>query len=147
MSLGRLTELFASRPDAMPMLNDRSGKAALRIHARSLMSDEGLPIARYELIRPLKREHVHRDRLAESSWRPATRESFVTAWTAEAEEASRSLRRETVHLATGLLLPIWDKLPDDNVQVVRIAADDGRSLLGREIAAVHVNALGSRLAW
>ncbi len=70
---------------------------------------------------------------------------FEAAWKAEAEEAAATLRRETVHLATGLLLPVWDKLPDDHVQVVRIAANDGRSLLGREVAAVHLPDLGAKL--
>lgn len=38
-----------------------------------------------------------------------------------------------MHLATGLLLPVWDKLPSDFVRVSRISARDGRSLLGREV--------------
>jgi predicted RNA methylase len=145
MSLQRLDAVRASRLDAVPMLNARSGKAALRIDARSLMSEEGLPIARYELIRPLKREYLQRDRLDETSWECASSELFELAWTQEAEEAAASLRRETLHLATGLLLPVWDKLPEDNIQVIRIAAEDGRSLLGREVPAVHLIELGARL--
>lgn len=145
MTLERLLELRASRPDAVPMLNARSGKAALRINARSLMSDEGLPIARYELIRPVKREHLPCDRLNETSWEPASAEAFAEAWRVEVHEAETTLRRETMHLATGLLLPVWDKLPDDHVQVIRIAADDGRSLLGREIPAASLAELGTKL--
>ena len=38
-----------------------------------------------------------------------------------------------MHLATGLLLPVWDKLPSDYVRVSRISARDGTSLLGREV--------------
>ena len=145
MSLERLLELHASRPDSVPMLNARSGKAALRIDARSLMSEEGLPIARYELIRPVKREHLPCERLHETSWEPASDRVFAEAWQAEVREAEASLRRETVHLATGLLLPVWDKLPDDHVQVIRIAADDGRSLLGREIPTASLAELGAKL--
>ena len=147
MTLERLNELFAARPDAVAMLNGRSGKAALRINARSLMSEEGLPIPRYELIRPLKREHVQQCALEETSWRTATAECFARAWNEEAQEARSALRRETVHLATGLLLPVWDKLPDDQMQVIRIAADDGRSLLGREVSAVHLHEFGAKLGF
>jgi hypothetical protein len=50
-----------------------------------------------------------------------------------------------LHLATGLLLPIWDKLPDDHVQVIRIAASDGSSLLGREIPTPYLSELGTKL--
>jgi hypothetical protein len=145
LSFERVAELDACRSDAVPMINAKSGKAALRIDARSLMSEEGLPIARSELVRPLKREHLARDRLSETSWEPVSRAAFAAAWMAEVREAETVLRRETVHLATGLLLPIWDKLPDDHVQVIRIAACDGRSLLGREIPAASLAELGAKL--
>jgi predicted RNA methylase len=145
MRFERLLELSGSRPDAVPMLNRRSGKAALRINARSLISEEGLPVARYELIRPVKREYLQRERLEETSWERVSSEAFAAAWEAEVREAEATLRRETVHLATGLLLPVWDKLPDDHVQVIRIAADDGRSLLGREIPAACLAGLGQKL--
>jgi hypothetical protein len=46
-----------------------------------------------------------------------------------------------LHLATGLLLPVWDELPSDWVHVSRIAASGGRWLLGREVSAAHVPAL------
>ncbi len=59
--------------------------------------------------------------------------------------AEATLRREALHLATGLLLPVWDKLPDEQVQVIRIAADDGRSLLGREIPAASLAGLAAKL--
>lgn len=145
LSLERLLEIGAARPDALPMVNGRSGKAALRIKARSLTSEEGLPIARYELIRPVKREHLPCERLDETSWEAASAEAFAEAWRAEVLEAEATPRRETLHLATGLLLPVWDKLPDDQVQVIRIAADDGRSLLGREIPSVSLAQLGEKL--
>ncbi|MGQ0589561.1 MAG: hypothetical protein ACT4N8_08525 [Sphingosinicella sp.] len=83
--------------------------------------------------------------IADTNWAPVSLDRFEPAWAAEVEDASATLRRETVHLATGLLLPVWDKLPDDHVQVVRIAADDGRSLLGREVATVHLPDLGAKL--
>jgi hypothetical protein len=49
-----------------------------------------------------------------------------------------------MHLATGLLLPIWDALPDDHVQVVRVVDEKGRSLLGRPVPAAAVSELGRR---
>jgi predicted RNA methylase len=145
MPLERLRAIRDARPDAVPMLNARSGKAALRLDARSLTSDEGLAVARYELLRPLKRDYLRRDTIEETSWSPTSDERFEQAWVNEVDELLASPRRETVHLATGLLLPVWDKLPDNHVQVVRIAAADGRSLLGREIPAVQLVQLGAKL--
>lgn len=145
MPLERLRAIQFARPDAVPMLNTRSGKVALRLDARSLTSDEGLAVARYEMLRPLKRDYLRRDMIDETSWSPSSDEGFEQAWTKEVDELLASPRRETVHLATGLLLPVWDKLPDNHVQVVRIAAADGRSLLGREIPAVQLAQLGVKL--
>lgn len=145
MSLERLTTIWTARSEAQPLINRKSGKIALRVDARSLMTDEGLPLSRYELIRPTRREHVARDSFGETSWEPITDAEFARLWTAEVDEALATLRRETLHLATGLLLPIWDKLPDDHVQVLRVADPNGRSLLGREIPAASLAALGKRL--
>jgi hypothetical protein len=145
MHLERVLEIMGSRRDAVPMLNGRSGKGALRIRARSLTSEEGLPVPRYELIRPLKREHLACDLLKESNWVQASEPAFREAWAEEVRDAEALLRRETLHLATGLLLPVWDKLPDDHVQVIRIASADGCSLLGREIPMGALPELGKRL--
>jgi hypothetical protein len=145
LSLGRALDLHASRSGAVTMLNMRSGKAALRIRARSLLSDDGLPIPRYELIRPTKREHVPCDRLTETHWFETSEERFAQAWQAEVREAESTIRRESLHLATGLLLPVWDKLPDDSVQVMRIAAEDGRTLLGREVPTGSLGELARKL--
>ena len=147
LGLERIIELRAGRSRAVPMINGRSGKAALCVPSRSLLSDEGLLVARYELIRPTKHEHLPCDRLSETHWEPASDAAFAGAWAAEVSEAEASLRRETIHLATGLLLPVWDKLPDEHVQVIRIAAKDGRSLLGREIPSAYLGELGEKLGF
>jgi hypothetical protein len=97
------------------------------------MDDEGTRIARFELIRPLKRNHLTAEQLDESSWETVDDAEFRRCWDTEVEEAAATPKRERLHLATGLLLPIWDKLPSDFVRVNRIAASDGRSLLGREV--------------
>jgi hypothetical protein len=145
MSLDRLLDLTAGRRDAVPMVNARSGRAALRLEGRSLLSDDGLPIARYGLIRPLAREHLAHARLDETQWQRAGEAAFEKAWRAEVEEAAASVRREAIHLAAGLLLPVWDKLPDDHVQIIRISAGSGQSLLGREIPATALADLGTKL--
>ncbi|HEX5258973.1 MAG TPA: strawberry notch family protein [Sphingomicrobium sp.] len=147
LKLDKLLELRAARAGAVPMVNRRSGKAALRVPSRSLLSDDGLPIARHELLRPTKREYVASDRLSETYWEFADEDSFSQAWTAEVREVETTLRHETIHLATGLLLPVWDKLPDDHLQVVRIAADDGRTLLGRQIPTAYLGELGEKLGF
>ncbi len=142
--LGQLEGTSGSRRRLMR--NSRSGRAALVVPARSLLADDGSRISRHELVRPLKRVYLSADQLAESSWEPVDEATFRAAWQAEVDEALSSLKRERLNLATGLLLPVWDKLPTDNVRVSRISASNGRSLLGREIPLHAVgkicNALG-----
>lgn len=59
------------------------------------------------------------------------------AW-AEQYEAAPKTREETLHMVTGALLPIWDRLPQSSPRIVRLKTDDGRSLLGREIPEVEL---------
>jgi protein strawberry notch len=147
LGLDKVLALKSSRADSVAMVNVRSGRAALRLRARTLLSEEGLPLARFELVRPSRREYVPSERLSETHWEVAGDSEFAAAWDREVREGEATLRREAVHLATGLLLPVWDKLPDDHLQVIRIAADDGQTLLGREIPAGYLGELGKKLGF
>lgn len=135
---------LAEREGACLFVNDRSGRAAVRLQARSLLTEEGLPLRRYELVRPLRREHIGHGHFEETHWRLTDSTAFAAAWNAEVEEATASTHTETMHLATGLLLPIWDALPDDHVQVLRVVDEKGRSFLGRPVPAAAVSELGRR---
>ena len=136
LTLKRLEELHGlSGQRQRPVRNSRSGRIALLVPARSILADDGTRVARFELLRPLKRSYITEDQLAESSWEDVSFDDFRDAWVTEVEEARSSHKRERLYLATGLLLPVWDKLPSDFVRVSRISAADGRSLLGREVPA------------
>ncbi len=128
-----------------PLRNSRSGSVGLLVPARRLLTDDGERIERFEMIRPLKREYLTADQLDESNWEAMDAHAFGEAWQAEFTGAQGHLKRERLHLATGLLLPIWDKLPGELVRVSRIAAKDGRSLLGREVPAIHIPDLAKSL--
>ena len=134
LRLERLEELYGFSGSRQQLLrNARSGRIGLLVPARSLLTDEGMRVARFELVRPLKHGHITADQLAESSWETVDSTEFRRLWQAEVDDAASNHKRERLHLATGLLLPVWDKLPSDYVRVSRISARDGRSLLGREV--------------
>lgn len=136
LTLKRLEELHGIAGQRQrPVRNARSGRVALLVPARSILADDGTRVTRFELLRPLKRTHITEDQLVESGWEDISIDAFRDAWVSEVEEARSSHKRERLFLATGLLLPVWDKLPSDFVRVSRISAADGRSLLGREVPA------------
>lgn len=68
-------------------------------------------------------------------------ESFRRLWEQEVAEAEEQLTVETINVATGLLLPVWNKLPEDDVRVWRIDAGEGHSILGRIIRPAGIEKL------
>ncbi|WP_431470116.1 strawberry notch-like NTP hydrolase domain-containing protein [Sphingosinithalassobacter sp. LHW66-3] len=139
LRFGRLARLHdIDSPGAIPLHNARSGRVALSVPARRLIADDGSVIERRRLLRPLKSDNWTREALAESAWEAIDSASFERLWRAEEIEAAKEPVRERVHLATGLLLPVWKRLPDDHVRVTRIVSADGTSIIGREVAAADI---------
>lgn len=128
-------------PHAIPMRNARSGKVALSVPARRLIADDGAVIERRRLLRPLKSANWTLEALGECHWDEVGVTAFTSAWRAEEEEAAASPVTERVHLATGLLLPVWKRLPGDHVRVTRLVAEDGQSIIGREVLDVDLAAI------
>lgn len=145
VSLERVLRIAASDSTAAFLLNEKSGKVALRTKSRSAMADDGTPIPRVEMQRPTRRQYLKSADLYETAWTECSRETFERRWTAEAEEAANRLDVETIRLATGLLLPIWSALPKDHMAVNRIADADGRSWLGRIVHPEHLPTLFTTL--
>jgi hypothetical protein len=130
-SLERILGLaeFLAKPRFL--LNTKSGKVAFAERARSLMEDSGLLIERVTLTRPTRHEYKIAADLAESAWEETDIETFSRLWAAEAADAAARTETETIQLATGLLLPIWNSLPRDYIAVRRVVDAEGSSWLGR----------------
>src|SRR3546814_8380419 len=112
------------------MVNRRSGKAAYCCRTHSVTDDDGRPARRYELVRPTRIERHREDLFLETLWEEASAEEFASLWSTEVDELRDQTRVETIYLVTGLLLPVWGKLPGDHVQVWQLTTEDGQSLLG-----------------
>lgn len=120
---------------AMAMINEKSGKVALRIRQRDSLLDDGTVIGRYKLIRPSRVDHIEETALQESNWIKVDDARFAELWSLEAEISRTTLETDTIFIATGLLLPVWSKIPAKMLSVVRVASADGRSILGRVVDA------------
>ena len=129
-------------PDGKPRLavNARSKRAAIILPAPSRMLDDGGVTERVRLIRPATGETMARAELDASNWRRADEAAWRRVWDTEIAGLP-SHRDSRFWLATGLLLPVWDRLPEENMRVRRLTSDDGIALIGRVLDAEQVRAV------
>ena len=112
------------------LVNSRSGRAAAIVSAPSRMLEDGGIVQRLCLLRPDAREVLSKDEFARSRWRTATETEWRQRWDAEVADLPKH-RESRFWLATGLLLPVWDRLPAENLRVRRLNTDAGEALIGR----------------
>jgi hypothetical protein len=124
---------------AVLLLNVRSGYAAVQVPAPSLMRDDREIEQRVRLIRPFERQTLSLKMMAESYWVEADRERFTAAWLAELATVTE-FKSSTIHLVTGLLLPIWKRLPYESTRVYRLQTDTGERVIGRKVSLAWVTA-------
>jgi protein strawberry notch len=124
------------------LVNEQSHRAAVQVPAASLMHDDGHVVARTRLIRPMSRDTITVDEFARSHWRAASRERFAALWDGECARVPEFADSE-FHIITGLLLPIWDRLPSQNMRVYRFETDDGERVIGRLVTPEALGRLGA----
>jgi predicted RNA methylase len=130
-------------PAARLLINARSGRAAVQVPAPSVMLDDGDIERRVRLIRPMEAQGLPLNAMAETHWQEANHSSFGRAWTEELAEIPEFTDR-TIHIVTGLLLPIWKRLPQDAPRVYRLQTDEGERIVGRLVPpAWAANAVAS----
>ena len=112
------------------MVNARSNRAAVQVPAPSRMLDDGSIQPRVRLLRPASRDTAADAALAASHWRKADETEWRTLWDAEVKSLPTH-RESRLWLVTGLLLPVWDRLPKEDLRVRRLRTDDGDALIGR----------------
>jgi len=132
--------LVRAEPQSVLLVNSRSSRAAIQLPTASLMLDDGTVEHRVRLVRPTDELRFGQGALAETHWQPADQKLFCELWEAEVE-AVPELTTSTFHIVTGLLLPIWRRLPDDDCRVYRIQTDAGERIIGRHIAPTLVTTM------
>ena len=132
-------------PRAALLVNERSGRAAVRIPTTSMIDDDGSVERRVRLIRPMEATNVPVAMMGDTHWMEADRAAFTKAW--EAEVASvPEFTDSTIHMVAGLLLPIWKRLPNESTRVYRLQTDTGERVIGRKVSpawAANATATGT----
>ena len=130
--------------DGRLMVNERSKRAALVLPHASRMLEDGAVESRVRLVRPAVRETMARTALDASHWREADEASWRALW--ESEIAALPSHTESrFWLVTGLLLPIWDRLPTRQMRVYRLATDVGEKMIGRVLDPAEAQAFHEAL--
>jgi hypothetical protein len=127
----------ADDPRAVLLVNAQSGRAAVQVPAPSLMVDDGEVERRVRLLRPMERTALSLAALAHTHWERADRASFAEAWERELAEVP-TFTDSDLHIVTGLLLPIWRRLPDESMRVYRLQTDTGERVIGRLVSPAWV---------
>jgi len=70
-------------------------------------------------------------------WQDADRAEFVHAWETEIA-ALPEFTDSNLHIVTGLLLPIWKRLPNDSHARLPLQTDDGERIIGRLVSPAWV---------
>jgi predicted RNA methylase len=142
LSLEEALEM-ATEPRARLLVNERSGHAAVQVRAASVTLDDGEVERRIRLVRPTERRNMPESALAGSHWEEVDADRFAQGWNAEIA-ALPEFVESRFHIVTGLLLPIWRRLPQDGCRVYRLQTDDGERVIGRRVSPQWVaDALGT----
>ncbi|MCP8893310.1 strawberry notch family protein [Shinella daejeonensis] len=115
------------------LVNERSGRAAVQVPTISIMLDDGEIERRVRLLRPTEGHNIPIKAMAETHWIEADQDAFAAAWNAEIAEVPE-FADSTIHVVTGLLLPIWKRLPNQSTRVYRLQTDDGERIIGRKVS-------------
>ena len=127
----------ADDPRAALLVNAQSGRAAVQVPAPSVMLDDGEVERRVRLLRPMERTALSVAALAHTHWERAHRAVFAEAWDQELTEIP-TFTDSNLHIVTGLLLPIWKRLPDESMRVYRLQTDGGERVIGRMVSPAWV---------
>ncbi len=120
-------------PRAALLVNERSGRAAVRVPTTSVIDDDGVVERRVRLVRPMESTKVPLAMMGDTHWVETDRETFARIWDAEVA-AVPEFTDSTVHIVSGLLLPIWKRLPNESTRVYRLQTDTGERIIGRKVS-------------
>ena len=142
LTLAEALEIARERRGRL-LVNAKSHRAAVQAPAPSLVLDDGEVERRIRLVRPMERVSLAAAMLPATSWEEADEHAFAAAWQAELAELPE-FSESTMYVVTGLLLPIWRRLPDEGCRVYRLQTDDGERVIGRQVSPAWVaQAVGS----
>jgi predicted RNA methylase len=133
---------YLDDPKACLLINERSNRAAVQVPTTSVMDDDGVMEPRIRLIRPMEASAVPLKLMPDTLWVEADAHAFAAAWNDELANIPE-FSDSTLHVVTGLLLPIWKRLPQDSTRVYRLQTDQGERIIGRRVTPAWAAAVSA----
>lgn len=126
--------------------NNKNGNVRAVFKSSSSTDAYGSVTENYRLTGQIKKyERIPQHRLSDyNGWEKLSVEQAKAEWD-EAVKALPESSEETVHLISGVVLPVWDKLPTENVRIYRVLTSDGQLLIGRVIPENMIDGTLKRL--
>lgn len=112
--------------------NKNTGSVRAVMHTSSSTDQYGNVTQNYKLIGQIKPEYIPQHRLY-GNWVEIKADEARKAWNEELSKLPE-YRKENLHLISGVVLPVWDKLPTENVRIYRVLTSDGEMLIGRVVS-------------
>ena len=137
-----LDDAMAYRPQfqGIRRMEDGSVRAVYRIADQT--NSFGVPVKRFRL---QGANTAVSNTMSEKNMNAKTEEIPKEEWEAVWKEAVKDVpeyNESELHMITGALLPVWNKLPQDgNIKAMRITATDGTQYLGRVIPPKQIDAV------
>jgi hypothetical protein len=123
--------------------NENTGAVRAVFTTSSTTDEHGNINENYRLTGQDGNDYIPQDRFV-NNWDKLTAEEAKKLWEAAVEELPE-FRTRNLHLIGGTVLPVWDKLPTENVRIYRVLTADGDLLIGRVIPENMIDATLHRL--
>jgi len=130
MDFGRARQIALKQRTSYYLKSNVSERVAIAIPEPTATGQVRTNEDRVELLTPSRRRQISLGELRSGTWTMLAPSECEELWHAESLHLDTEEETE-FWIATGSLLPIWDKLPKRTVTVYRLETDEGERLLGR----------------
>lgn len=144
LTLDKARAFATSHEKASIYWNKSSKRAGIVTSAPAFMDEDGVPILRVELVRPMGTELFELTEFMKSHWEECSDERFEMLWKEELAGIPEFTTSKFT-MISGLLLPIWDRLPTDNMRIYRLETKDKERIIGRLVTQDQLIGLYNRL--
>ena len=140
----KFADVETGRSNFVGFYQHRTNQSVRAVFKTSSTTDQyGNVHNNFKFVGPAKYDYAPELRLY-SNWEKIEEADAKKLWDAEVATLPE-YRKENLHLIGGVVLPVWDKLPDENVRIYRVLTDKGDMLIGRVVPEDRIDETLRRL--